>query len=149
MNLHTRMNHLLIITTQTRAVAVQQKVSQKPSLTQLTNDPDGYPEVDCNHIYTELSQDTDKYSAHGDVEDIETEIVSMECTEMYITTAQGSFSYIHEAPGSIPGTNTPMNTVHKHTIYHGCHSCHPKGNKSFLTVLVLHRVQTVNLEGIT
>ena len=80
-------------------------------LTQLTNDPDEYPEVGCNHLYTELSQDTDNYSAHDDVDNIETEIVSMKCTETYITSAQGSSGYFHQAPGSIPGTNTPTNTM--------------------------------------
>ena len=65
-----------------------------PPLTQLNNDSDEHPEVDCNHLYTELSQDTVNYSAHNDVDDIETEIVSMECTETYITSAKGSFSHI-------------------------------------------------------
>ena len=93
--------------------SASKSVTEPPptQLTQLTNDPDEYQEVGCNHIYTELSQDTENYSAHDDVDNIETEIVSMECTETYITSTQGSSGYFHQAPGSIPGTNTPTNTV--------------------------------------
>ena len=85
--------------------------------TQLTIDPDGNLEIRDNSYYTEVSQENDSHSAQDDVDNIETEIVSMECiqegTGMYTTGIQENFTDSLKASECIPGTNVTSKIMQK------------------------------------
>ena len=86
------------------------KIYSYPSTTQQNNDPDEHPEPRSNQGSKGITLDNDKYGVQSD--DIETEIVCMELTELDITNIQDSIIPTHYVPGSIPGTNTLTPTVH-------------------------------------